>query len=54
MRNFDALTAQLQAAGSSVERDPAEYSNGRFASLLDPEGNGIQLRQPAGTDAGGP
>lgn len=44
-----AMVAQLQAAGITVEVDPEEYPNGRFARLEDPEGNPIQLWQPADT-----
>ena len=32
--------------GETVEVDPERYPNGRFATLRDPEGNGIQLWQP--------
>ncbi len=48
------MVAQLTAAGIAVEMDPESYPNGRFASLLDPEGNAIQLWQPDGADARGP
>ena len=44
--DLDAIVAQLRAAGEEVEVDPERYPNGRFASLRDPEGNGIQLWQP--------
>jgi len=49
--NLDAMVAQLQAAGISVEIDAEPYPNGRFARLYDPEGNPIELWQPAGRDA---
>lgn len=49
--NLDAMAAQLQAAGISVEIDPEPYPNGRFARIHDPEGNTIELWQPAGRDA---
>jgi predicted enzyme related to lactoylglutathione lyase len=29
-----------------------DYPNGRFAELADPEGNPVQLWEPAGSDAG--
>ena len=48
--NLDAMVAQLQAAGISVEIDHEPYPNGRFARLHDPEGNPIELWQPAGRD----
>ena len=41
--DLDAMVAQLRDRGVSVEVDPETYPNGRFASLVDPEGNGIQL-----------
>ena len=49
-----AMVAQLRAAGITVRVDEEEYPNGWFADLRDPEGNGIQLWQPAGADAEGP
>jgi glyoxylase I family protein len=48
--NLDALVAQLRAAGVSVEIDPEQYPNGRFARLHDPEGNSIELWEPKGRD----
>ena len=45
--NLNKLVAQLQAAGIAVKVDAASYSYGRFAHLQDPEGNGIELWQPA-------
>jgi glyoxylase I family protein len=44
--DLDAMVEQLRAAGEEVEVDPESYSYGRFASLRDPEGNGIQLWEP--------
>lgn len=52
--DLDAMVAQLRNRGVSVEVDPETYPNGRFASLVDPEGNGIQLWQATGADAGQP
>jgi glyoxylase I family protein len=43
--DLDAMVGQLRAAGEAVVVDPQRYSNGRFAELRDPEGNGIQLWQ---------
>jgi glyoxylase I family protein len=51
VRDLDAMVAQLRGAGISVELDPQRYSNGRFARLNDPEGNPIELWEPAGRDA---
>jgi glyoxylase I family protein len=47
VRNLDAMVAQLRRAGIAVEVDPEKYPNGWFARLADPEGNPIQLWQPA-------
>jgi predicted enzyme related to lactoylglutathione lyase len=48
--DLDALMAQLQAAGIAVETRPDEWDSpetGRFARIHDPEGNPIELWQPA-------
>jgi predicted enzyme related to lactoylglutathione lyase len=45
--DLDGMVEQLRAAGTEVSVDPTTYSMGRFASLTDPEGNPIQLWQPA-------
>jgi glyoxylase I family protein len=47
VRNLDAMVAQLRRAGITVEVDPEKYPNGVFARLSDPEGNPIQLWEPA-------
>lgn len=51
VRDLDAMVKQLRDAGIEVETHAEEYPNGRFAELVDPEGNPIQLWQPAGADA---
>ena len=50
VRDLDAMVAQLRAAGISVRVESEVYSNGRFAHLSDPGGNGIELWEPGGTD----
>ncbi len=52
VRDLDKMAAQLQAAGSEVKIDPQTYPNGRFARTHDPEGNPIELWQPAKAAAG--
>ena len=47
VRNLDKMVEQLQAAGIPVKVDPKSYPYGRFARLHDPEGNPIELWQPA-------
>jgi predicted enzyme related to lactoylglutathione lyase len=47
VHELDKMVAQLRAAGVEVS-DPESYPNlGRFARLRDPEGNPIELWQPA-------
>ncbi len=47
IRDLDAMIAQLEASGITVKRDPESYPNGCFAWLNDPEGNPVELWQPA-------
>ena len=47
VRDLDKMATQLQAAGIAVKIDPQTYPNGQFARLQDPEGNPIELWQPA-------
>ena len=51
VRDLDKMAAQLQAAGIAVKIDPQSSPIGRFARLYDPEGNPIELWQPAGPNA---
>jgi glyoxylase I family protein len=48
VRDLGKFAAQLRAQGIQVDIDPQSYPNGRFAHLHDPEGNRIELWQPAG------
>ena len=43
--NMDAIVARLQAKGVAILKR-SDDSNGRFAWLLDPEGNKVELWQP--------
>lgn len=52
--DLDAMVKQLREAGITVDIDPETYANGRFATLRDPEGNVVQLWEPAGADLRGP
>lgn len=45
--DLDSMVAQLEGDGVVVTVDPETYPNGRFATLNDPEGNAIQLWEPA-------
>ncbi len=51
--DLDKMAAQLRANGIAVDVDPEVYpAIGRFAKVLDPEGNPIQLWQPDDQDPG--
>jgi glyoxylase I family protein len=45
VEDLTAMCKQLEAAGIAVEIDPTDYPYGKFASLVDPENNQIQLWQ---------
>lgn len=52
VRGLDTLTQQLVAAGIDVITDPEWNSEiGRFARIHDPEGNPVELWEPAGPAA---
>ncbi len=48
--DLDAMAQQLRDAGIEVKIDPEVQPNGRFARIHDPEGNPIELWEPAGID----
>jgi glyoxylase I family protein len=50
VRDLDKMAAQLQAAGIEIKMYPPDPT-GRFARVHDPEGNPIELWQPAKSDA---
>ncbi len=51
--DLDALIAQLKAAGiDAITKDEWNSEIGRFARIHDPEGNPIELWEPAGPAAG--
>lgn len=47
VRSLDAMVAQLRQSNIEVKVNPESYPTGRFASLRDPEGNPIELWEPA-------
>jgi predicted enzyme related to lactoylglutathione lyase len=47
VRDLDAMVAQLRYVGIAVEVDHQPHPSGRFAQLRDPEGNAVQLWEPA-------
>ena len=40
------LLAQLEAAGVAVVSGPESHENGKFAWIMDPDGNKVELWQP--------
>ena len=46
VKKLDAMVAQLRDADIEVEVDEADYPNGKFARVYDPEGNPIELWEP--------
>jgi len=46
VRDLDRMLAQLRALGVSVESKVTEDANGKFAWVVDPEGNKIELWEP--------
>ena len=48
VRDLDAMLTQLRAHGATVVDDPQELAGvGRFGWVTDPDGNRIELREPA-------
>ena len=44
--DLDAMIAQLRAAGVEVVNGPEAHENGKFAWIMDPEGNKVELWEP--------
>lgn len=44
--DLDALLAQLQAAGVAISEGPQSHENGKFAWIMDPDGNKVELWEP--------
>jgi predicted enzyme related to lactoylglutathione lyase len=49
--NLVALVAELRQANVTIVDEIAEYAYGKFVHVLDPEGNLLELWEPAGEDA---
>jgi glyoxylase I family protein len=47
VQKLDAIVAQLRSSDIAVKIDPEIYPNGRFARLHDPDGNPVELWEPA-------
>lgn len=48
--DLDGLLAQLHEAGVPVAAGPESHENGKFAWIMDPEGNKVELWQPMAWD----
>ena len=44
------LLAQLRAAGVEILQGPESHENGKFAWVLDPDGNKVELWEPTARD----
>ena len=44
--NLDELLAQLRADGVAVVGGPESHENGKFAWIMDPDGNKVELWEP--------
>jgi predicted enzyme related to lactoylglutathione lyase len=44
--NLDEMLAQLRAAGVAVVSGPESHENGKFAWIMDPDGNKVELWEP--------
>lgn len=44
--NLDEMLAQLRENGVTIVSGPESHENGRFAWVLDPDGNKVELWQP--------
>jgi predicted enzyme related to lactoylglutathione lyase len=43
---LDEMLAQLQAAGVAITAGPESHENGKFAWIMDPDGNKVELWEP--------
>ena len=44
--DLDEMIAQLRAAGVEIVGGPESHENGKFAWIMDPEGNKVELWEP--------
>ena len=44
--NLGEMLAQLQKNGVAIVKGPEQHENGKFAWIMDPEGNRIELWEP--------
>jgi predicted enzyme related to lactoylglutathione lyase len=48
--NLDELLADLRVAGVEILQGPESHENGKFAWILDPDGNKVELWEPMAWD----
>jgi predicted enzyme related to lactoylglutathione lyase len=44
--NMDEMLKQLQAGGVPIHKGPESHENGKFAWIIDPDGNKVELWEP--------
>jgi len=44
--DLDEMIAQLRAAGVTIAGGPESHENGKFAWIMDPDGNNVELWEP--------
>ena len=48
--DLDGILARLRAGGTETHKGPESHENGRFAWVLDPDGNKLELWEPKAWD----
>lgn len=48
--NMDEMLAQLNANGVAIVAGPESHENGKFAWIMDPDGNKVELWEPMAWD----
>jgi predicted enzyme related to lactoylglutathione lyase len=48
--NMADMLAQLQRNGVAIEKGPESHENGKFAWIIDPDGNKVELWEPMAWD----
>jgi len=51
--DMDGMIGQLQSGGVEILQGPEAHENGRFAWIMDPDGNKVELWEPAPWDDAG-
>ena len=49
--NMDEMLEQLRAGGVQIHQGPESHENGKFAWVIDPDGNKVELWEPKIFDA---